>query len=114
MTRRQLGLAAIPILTEAAFAQRAAVPGAIPPGTVFLNANENPEGPPQEAIDAMIKVLPSSGRYHYQEYQEFYATVAESEGMAPEQLLIGSGSSEVLQAAMMDFTFSSATRVWAS
>jgi len=104
MTRRQLGLAAIPIFTEAALAQRAAVPGAIPPGTVFLNANENPEGPPQEAIDAMIKVLPSSGRYHYQEYQEFYAIVAESEGMAPEQLLIGSGSSEVLQAAVHAFT----------
>lgn len=104
MTRRQLGLAAIPILTEAALAQRAAVPGAIRPGTVFLNANENPEGPPREAIDAMIKVLPLSGRYHYQEYQEFYAAVAESEGMAPEQLLIGSGSSEVLQAAVHAFT----------
>jgi histidinol-phosphate aminotransferase len=110
MTRRQLALhvagaaAAIPVLTEAALAQRAAVPGALPPGTVFLNANENPEGPPKEAIEAMIEVLPSSGRYHYQEYQEFYATVAKSEGMAPEQLLIGSGSSEILQAAVHAFT----------
>ncbi len=110
MTRRELALqvagaaAAIPVLTEALLAQRAAVPGAVPPNTVFLNANENPEGPPQEAIDAMIKVLPSSGRYHYQEYQEFYATVAKSEGMEPDQLLIGSGSSEVLQAAVHAFT----------
>ena len=92
------------MLTEAAFAQRAAVPGVVPADTVFLNANENPEGPPKEAIEAMIKVLPSSGRYHYQEYQEFYSTVAKSEGMDPEQLLIGSGSSEVLQAAVHAFT----------
>lgn len=105
MTRRELALGVTAgILTEAALAQRAAVPGVIPPDTVFLNANENPEGPPKEAIEAMIKVLPSSGRYHYQEYQEFYAAVAKSEGMAPEQLLIGSGSSEVLQAAVHAFT----------
>jgi histidinol-phosphate aminotransferase len=110
MTRRDLALrvagaaAAMPVLNEAALAQRAAVPGAVPAGTVFLNANENPEGPPKEAVDAMIKVLPSSGRYHYQEYGEFYAAVAKSEGMAPEQLVIGSGSSEVLQAAVHAFT----------
>lgn len=109
MTRRQLAAtaaAALPaaILTEAALAQRAAVPGAVPPGTVFLNANENPEGPPKEAIEAMIKILPGSGRYHYQEYKEFYATVAQSEGMEPAQLLIGSGSAEVLQAAVHAFT----------
>ena len=112
MTRRDLALrvgaaaTAIPVLTEALLAQRAAVPGVVPAGTVFLNANENPEGPPQEAIEAMIKVLPSSGRYHYQEYREFYATVARSEGMEPDQLLIGSGSSEVLQAAVHAFTSS--------
>lgn len=106
MTRRHLvqAAASIPVLTEALLAQRAAVPGAVPAGTVFLNANENPEGPPQEAIDAMIKILPGSGRYHYQEYKEFYAAVAKSEAMEPEQLLIGSGSAEVLQAAVHAFT----------
>ena len=93
-----------PILTEMALAQRAAVKYPAPPGTVWINANENPEGPPQVAIDAMIKVLPTAGRYHYQEYGEFYATVAKSEGMEPEQLLIGAGSSEVLQAAVHAFT----------
>jgi len=110
MTRRRFsqrfpaGLAAVPILTEAALAQRAAVPGAVPPGAVWLNANENPDGPPQAAIEAMVKVLPESGRYHYQEYKEFYAEVARSEGMEPDTLLIGSGSSEVLQAAVHAFT----------
>lgn len=110
MTRRDLAhriasaAAAVPFLTEAALAQRAAVPGVIPPDTVWLNANENPDGPPKASIEAMIKVLPESGRYHYQEYKEFYAAVAQSEGMDAETLLIGSGSSEVLQAAVHAFT----------
>lgn len=101
------GIAAAPILTEFALAQRAAVPGAIPKDTVWLNANENPDGPPKPSIEAMIKVLPEAGRYHYQEYQDFYARVARSEGLRPEQILIGSGSSEVLQAAVHAFTSAS-------
>ncbi|MFN7924272.1 MAG: aminotransferase class I/II-fold pyridoxal phosphate-dependent enzyme [Bryobacteraceae bacterium] len=96
--------ATVPFLTEAAWAQRAAVQGVIPPDTVWLNANENPEGPIKPAIEAMTQVLPQSGRYHYQEYQEFYARVADSEGMDKSELLIGSGSSEVLQAAIHAFT----------
>ncbi|MCC6587384.1 MAG: aminotransferase class I/II-fold pyridoxal phosphate-dependent enzyme [Bryobacterales bacterium] len=103
MTRRTFALS-IPILTEAALAQRAAVQGPFPKDTAWLNANENPEGPPKVALEAMIKVLPEAGRYHYQEYREFYAAVAQSEGMEPRQLLVGAGSSEVLQAAVHAFT----------
>ncbi|MBL8292239.1 MAG: aminotransferase class I/II-fold pyridoxal phosphate-dependent enzyme [Bryobacterales bacterium] len=103
MTRRTFALS-IPILTEAALAQRAAVQGPFPPDTVWLNANENPEGPPKVAMQAMIDVLPKSGRYHYQEYRDFYAAVAASEGMEANQLLVGAGSSEVLQAAIHAFT----------
>jgi histidinol-phosphate/aromatic aminotransferase/cobyric acid decarboxylase-like protein len=106
LTRRSFAATAatIPMLTETALAQRAAIQGAVPEGTVWLNANENPEGPPRQSIEAMIEVLPKSGRYHYQEYRDFYAAVAKSEGMEAEQLLIGSGSSEVLQAAVHAFT----------
>jgi histidinol-phosphate aminotransferase len=104
LASRFAGAAVMPILTEVALAQRAAVPGAAPPDTIWLNANENPEGPPKQALDAALKVLPTSGRYHYQEYQEFYELVARSEGMEKAQILIGSGSSEVLQAAIHAFT----------
>lgn len=103
MTRRTFALS-IPILTEAALAQRAAVQGSFPPDTVWLNANENPEGPPKVALQAMIDVLPASGRYHYQEYRDFYTAMAASEGMEANQLLVGAGSSEVLQAAIHAFT----------
>jgi len=109
LTRRDLarfGLAAFTgrMLPEVAYAQRAAIPGNLPPDTVFLNANENPEGPPKSSIEAMAKVLPEGGRYHYQEFREFYGTLAHSEDLAPEQILVGSGSSEVLHAAIDAFT----------
>lgn len=95
-----LGLAGGRMLTESAFAQRAAVSGPIAKDMVWLNANENPAGPPKAAIQAMTECLPTTGRYHYQEYGDFYATVARSEDLAAEQVLLGSGSSEVLHAAI--------------
>jgi histidinol-phosphate aminotransferase len=100
------GLAAFAgrMLPEMAYAQRAAVSGKLPADTVFLNANENPDGPPRSSIDAMTKVLPEGGRYHYQEFEPFYAAVARSEDLAPNQILVGSGSSEVLHAAVDAFT----------
>lgn len=110
MTRRDfaaragMAMAGARILTEAAYAQRAAVPGQLPKDMVWLNANENPAGPPKVAIEAMVKCLPSTGRYHYQEYREFYSAVARFEDLAPEQVLLGAGSSEVLHAAVDAFT----------
>src|SRR5437867_3827047 len=95
------------MLPEMAYAQRAAVGGRLPKDIVWLNANENPDGPPRSSIEAMIKVLPEGGRYHYQEFGDFYATVARSEDLAPEQILVGSGSSEILHAAVDAFTTSS-------
>ena len=76
-----IGLAAVAgrMLPEAAYAQRAAIHGTLPPDMAWLNANENPDGPPQSSIEAMIKVLPEGGRYHYQEFRDIYATIARSE-----------------------------------
>ena len=39
---------------------------------VWLNSNENPAGPPEVALAAMREVLPTSGRYHYQEFGQIY------------------------------------------
>jgi histidinol-phosphate aminotransferase len=49
-------------------------------------------------------VLPATGRYHYQEYRDFYAELAKSEDLKPGQVLVGAGSSEVLHAAVDAFT----------
>jgi histidinol-phosphate aminotransferase len=91
-------------LTEAAFAQRAAVSGTAPKDTVWLNGNEFPEGPPAVSVKAMAEVIAQSNRYHYQEFPAFYAALAENEGLKPEQILVGAGSSEVLHAAVEAFT----------
>jgi histidinol-phosphate aminotransferase len=90
--------------TEAAMAQRALVEGDVQPDTAWLNANENPDGPCPAALEAMAQALATTGRYHYQEYREFVATVARSEGLDPGQILVGAGSSEVLQTAVLAFT----------
>ena len=110
LTRRQFAVrvgaaaAVARMLPEMAYAQRAAVQGNLGSDMVWLNANENPAGPPKVSIQAMIDVLPSSGRYHYQEYWEFYSAVAGSEDLEGSQVLIGAGSSEVLHAAVDAFT----------
>ena len=97
------------LLPEMAFAQRAALNMAdLPKDMTWLNANENPAGPPEVSIAAMREVLATSGRYHYQEFREIYAAIARSEDLSPEQIVVGCGSSEVLHSSVDAFT--SATR----
>jgi histidinol-phosphate aminotransferase len=100
-----MGAAGAHMLSEMAYAQRAAVAaGDLPKDMVWLNANENPSGPPAPALAAMRDVLPTAGRYHYQEFRDFYAALAASENLSAEQVLVGAGSSEVLQIAIAAFT----------
>ena len=105
----QLGAAAAAarMLPEMAYAQRAAVQGAdLPKDMVWLNANENPAGPPKCSLDAMRDVLPASGRYHYNEFSAIYAAIAKSEDLSPGQIITGCGSSEVLHTSVDAFTSS--------
>ncbi|HSB13032.1 MAG TPA: aminotransferase class I/II-fold pyridoxal phosphate-dependent enzyme [Bryobacteraceae bacterium] len=110
MTRRDFAnrlawaAAGVNVWSEAALAQRALVRADMPGDTVWLNANENPEGPGQAALEAMREVMPRSWRYHYQEFGEFYATVSRSEGFGREHVVVGAGSSEVLSIAVGVFT----------
>lgn len=97
-------LAAGRMLPEMAYAQRALIQGNLPKDMVWLNANENPLGPPKSSIRAMTEVLPDSWRYHYQEVRDFYTALGRSEDLGPENILAGSGSSEMLHAAVDAFT----------
>jgi len=100
-----LGAAAVRMLPEMAYAQRAAISlSGLPKDMVWLNANENPAGPPSESIEAMRDALPTAGRYHYQEFSAFYQALATSEELRPEQIIVGAGSSEVLHMAVEAFT----------
>src|SRR5690242_20182606 len=107
MTRRSFAaaIAAARILPEIAYAQRAAVKvGDLPKDMVWLNANENPAGPPEVSLAAMREALPTSGRYHYQEFGQIYSTIARSEDLTADQIVAGCGSSEVLHTAVDVFT----------
>jgi histidinol-phosphate aminotransferase len=100
-----LGAAAFRALPEMAYAQRAAVnTGALPKDMVWLNANENPLGPPPAALAAMRDVLPTSNRYHYQEFRDVYTAIAKSEELQPEQIMVGAGSSEGLHLVVDTYT----------
>jgi histidinol-phosphate aminotransferase len=97
------------MLPEMAYAQRAAVPNAgAAKDMVWLNANENPVGIPKAAMTAMSETLPNAWRYHYQEFRDIYAAIAKSEDLPPEQVMVGSGSTEGLHIAVDSLT--SATR----
>jgi len=73
------------------------------PGTVWLNANEYPDGPPPASIAAMTRVLSASNRYHYDEFASFYAALADSLKLKATNIQVGAGSSEVLHCAVDAF-----------
>jgi len=105
ITRRRFGSAALcAVLPELAFAQHAAVVGQAPPGTVWLNANENPEGPPQESAEAIRKAIAEAGRYNHRVFPSLHAALAKSVGLEAEQIIPGNGSTEILHCALFAFT----------
>jgi len=73
---------------------------------VRLDANENPLGPPPSAIKAMVDSVPATARYHFDEFGKFKEAIARSESLRPEQVLLGVGSTEVIDAAVSAFASS--------
>ena len=61
-----------------------------------LNANENPYGPPRSAVQAMAKALNKVNRYPMTEMGVLKEKLAEKRGVTADQLLVTSGSTEVL------------------
>ena len=97
ITRRQFGSAALYGLTpELAFAQHAAIQGDVPAGTVWLNANENPDGPPDEVKQAITAAIAEAGRYNHRVFPALNAALATNVRLEPDQIIPGAGSTEVL------------------
>ena len=109
VTRRsfmgQLGVAGVAgtYFDETLLAQANADEAPVRSGTVWLDANENPAGPPKSAIEAMVKGAADSGRYHFDEFGAFSQAIARSEQVSPQQVLFGVGSSEVIASAICAF-----------
>ncbi len=66
---------------------------------VKLASNENPLGPSPKAIEAARKVLGDANRYPDGGTHALRQTLAERRGVAPEEILVGLGSSEIIDLA---------------
>jgi histidinol-phosphate aminotransferase len=63
---------------------------------VRLGSNENPYGPSPKAREAIVSSIVEGNRYAFTAISEFKKILAEKEGVTPEHILIGNGSSELL------------------
>jgi histidinol-phosphate aminotransferase len=96
--------AALPFYNEFTLAQDVKSIASIPPDAVKLNANENPLGPCPEALEAIRKIVPQSGRYLFRETYALVDALAESEGLPTSHVLPAAGSSDPLHRAVLAFT----------
>ncbi len=63
-----------------------------------LAYNENPYGPSEPVVKAMTEAFRFENRYGYPD-GDIVQTIADHHGVKPENLLLGAGSSEILQVA---------------
>ncbi len=68
-----------------------------------LNANENPYGPSPMAVDAMQKYAPKGNRYAWKELYELMDKIALEEGVTQQNIMMGPGSSDLLEKTAMVF-----------
>jgi histidinol-phosphate aminotransferase len=66
-------------------------------GSIKVASNENPLGPSPRALEAIARGLPSLHRYP--DGSTFYLRrrLAERHGVAPEEILVGNGSNEIIE-----------------
>ena len=76
-------------LAEPAFAQNG--------GPIILASNENPLGTPKSVLDAVRAGFGEIGRYQTATVNEVTEMVARSHGVKPENVLLGSGSTQILR-----------------
>jgi histidinol-phosphate aminotransferase len=63
---------------------------------VRLGSNENPYGPSPKAREAVTSILSEGNRYAFEAVTSFKKVLADAEGVTPDHILIGNGSSELL------------------
>ncbi|MEL7270051.1 MAG: histidinol-phosphate transaminase [Bacteroidota bacterium] len=66
-----------------------------------LNANENPYGPSPKALEAFKNAAAGGNRYAWKELVELMGKIAEFEGVAFENIMMGPGSSDLLEKTAM-------------
>lgn len=111
ITRRTLagalGAAAGAALLDTRFGRTAAaasVHRGMPSDVVQLNSNENPYGPSAKALEAAEHAASVYNRYPDSLEEEARRAIAKHHGVAPERIVLGCGSSEILMMADNAFT----------
>lgn len=79
------------------------LPEALPPEglTAKLNANENPYGPSPKAMEALKMAASKGNRYAWRELMALIDRIADKEGVTPEHIITGPGSSDLLEKTAM-------------
>jgi histidinol-phosphate aminotransferase len=77
------------------------------PREIRISSNENPLGPGQHALDAIVGKFPEAGRYPFNSTPpdgELVKTIAAKFGAKPENVVLGAGSGEILVNSVRAFT----------
>jgi len=74
------------------------------PDAIRLDSNENPNGPGQVALDAIRAMFGEASRYPDVPGDDLKHAIARHLNVAPENVLIGCGSGEILRMAVYAFT----------
>lgn len=81
----------------------------LPPGAseIRISSNENPLGPGQRVLDAIVKKFPESGRYPFNSSpsdRNLVDALAAQHKVKPDQITLGAGSQEILKSSVRAFT----------
>lgn len=74
------------------------------PEAIRLDSNENPNGPGSVALDAIRAMFSEAPRYPDVQTDDLRSAIARYRNVAPENVLIGCGSGEILRMAVYAFT----------
>jgi histidinol-phosphate aminotransferase len=74
------------------------------PDAIQLDSNENPNGPGKLALDAVAKMFTEANRYPDVQADDLQKAVAAARKVAPQNVLLGCGSGEILRVAVQAFT----------
>ncbi|MCJ7579254.1 MAG: histidinol-phosphate transaminase [Candidatus Aminicenantes bacterium] len=73
------------------------------PETLKLNSNESPYGVSEKARQAMIEAMEECHLYPHQKYAELIEIIAERERLTPDHIILGGGSTEVMNMIIRAF-----------
>ncbi|MFD2034850.1 pyridoxal phosphate-dependent aminotransferase [Belliella marina] len=62
-----------------------------------LSANENPYGPSPKVVQAITEAVSTGNRYGHQDAAALIKMIAEKEGVTPDHIMLGPGSSDLLE-----------------